>query len=588
MMKTRRFESIEARAAQSCSAASDSGNRGSIHSRAGEEFTHRCSMRTSPGSIARSRTSFPTSHVGWSVDKDFAMGLRERFGMFALRIGGAVLASILVLCSGVTEAGGTQPNPRLGDLLQRHRLAMGNLDAASARWDGTIEQNGVVGKYSLIADIAGRYRLGLMLPLSSRAEGNDGTTGWREDENGNVQLLPGERPRALAARLLGFNALVGDRTFHGELGPLTSVDGKSAYLISSTLRSGAAKFYLDSRSFMLDGVDIGDRVIRYSGYKKFGDVQVPSRVVETQDASTVTTTVESVRLDVPLQKAYAVPQSREPIFADGKQDVALNYDPVGSLIVVPSAVNGKPARFLIDSGSTSSVIDLESARRLGLATAGTARVEGAAVLVGTEARLDELTVGGVTLRPFIMQAVPLNLPAPIVRSRVDGVLGYDFLAQLVVRLAPDRGQIRFIEARSFKYTGTGAVLQMDESDRVPRIQTTIGNRDKVTLQVDTGSDANLVFFADYANAHMLDFSDPADMGQDYARGAGGAFPIRFRQLTRLNIGDFFLADLLTQIVVHPVGAFSPTRADGMLGMGSLARFAAVFLDYPGKRIIFER
>lgn len=511
--------------------------------------------------------------------------MRERCFMTALRSGGLATALIIALMGSAAAAAST---PSLGVLLARHHAALGDLDAVNARWSGVIDQGGIQGRYTLVADRGGRYRLTLTLPLSTRAEGDDGTTGWRQDENGNVELTPSASLRSVGARLFGFNALIDSPSFRGQIVRQAIVGGKSVYALASTLHRAPLTIYVDAATYLVDGVDLSDRTIRYTAYRRFGRVTVPSQVVETQNSATTTTSIDALAVDVPTRGAYAPPQSRVPTFPASRTEVLVDYDPVAGLIVVPCQLDGKPARFLIDSGSTSSIIDVAAAKRLGLQTAGSARVEGAAVLTGTAARVETLDVSGIVLKPFVMEAVPLNLPGPIARNHIDGVLGYDFLAQMVVRISGERAQIRFIQATSFSYKGTGSVLAMDEADRVPRIQATIGNNDKATLQVDTGSDASLVLFQDFADNHAVDFADMADMGQDYARGAGGAFPIRLKTLTRLNIGAFSLADLVAQIVVHPTGAFSPLRADGIIGMGALGKFAAVFLDYPGKRAIFER
>jgi hypothetical protein len=56
----------------------------------------------------------------------------------------------------------------------------------------------------------------------------------------------------------------------------------------------------------------------------------------------------------------------------------------------------------------------------------------------------------------------------------------------------------------------------------------------------------------------------------------------------MDLGKFSIINLFTQIVLHSTGAFAPTESDGILGAGALQGFNAVFVDYPGKRVILEK
>jgi len=541
----------------------------------------------------RSRTLLPTSHVGGKADEVFGRGVREDFFMLGARIGGAMTALMLALWGGSVVAplwaSASQPqSPSIFDVLEHHRRVVGDLDAAPATWSGRIMQNGFQGAYAIVADRDGRYKLTINLPLSSRSEGDDGVNAWTQDENGNVESFDTQRLRSLGSRLLGYNAFVDGPQFVGKLSGSATTNGRQTYEITATSSLAPVTIHIDAQTYLVDGADTASTSIRYSAYRRFGKVTIPTDVMETKAGATLETTVDAVRFDVPSKSAFAKPASRQPRFPSGKTDIAISFNPIDGLIVVPGLVNGRPAHFLIDSGSTSSVIDEASAKRLALPTAGSASVTGAGVLNGTIARADSLDVAGVRFAPFIFDDVPLSLPAPIAHSGIDGVLGYDFLAQLVTRISFARAEIRLIQASSFSYKGSGAVLPLDESARVPRLHTSVGRADKVTLEIDTGSDAKLVLYPEFADAHFGDFTSPGDLAEDSARGAGGDFPIRFENLDELNLGPYSVPDLLTQVIVHPTGAFSPSRSDGIIGDGTLALFAAVFIDYPGSRIIFER
>jgi hypothetical protein len=59
-------------------------------------------------------------------------------------------------------------------------------------------------------------------------------------------------------------------------------------------------------------------------------------------------------------------------------------------------------------------------------------------------------------------------------------------------------------------------------------------------------------------------------------------------MSRMDLGQFSMVDLFTQVVLRSTGAFAPTQSDGILGAGALSKFGAVFVDYPGTRVILEK
>ena len=477
----------------------------------------------------------------------------------------------------------------------------------SGSWSGVITQGDSDIKYTAIADGFGRFWTSYVLPLGERSEGSDGTTFWSRDINGNVSIEPAMRRRSFGSRLLGYNAPLYDDALVWTLDGTTLLDGRQTYKLRTSIAKRDAVFYLDVKTALVDGVDIAGRTIRYPVYGRFGSLFVPTRILESEDGVSVMTTVDSVSFEAPPLSSFSAPAPRRPEFPPGRSDVSLDFESPRSLIVVNVQINGSNAKFLIDSGSSSSLIDRDEATSLGLPTAGSVRVAAAKLLVGTVARADTLDVGGVRFHPFVFQAVPLGLPSSIRGYGIKGILGFDVLAQVVARIDYGRARLRLIAPTSFTYAGTGSVIALDSTSRVPRVPATIGEKDPVTFTVDTGSDAGLILYQDFAQSHQRDFLRPGDLASEacgplgcsgdvssffgdltQANGAGGSIHVKTGYVSRVSLGGFAVAHVFTEIVLQPTGAFVPTQSDGLLGAGVLSRFAAVFLDYPSGRFILER
>lgn len=481
----------------------------------------------------------------------------------------------------------TQPRTlSVDDVLARHHEALGRLPALVARWSGTISEDAQQTRYEITAARDGRYRQVFKLPLTERSQGSNGTVDWEQDENGNVQVDAAETHASMDVRLVRLNDVRFDAQ-HAALGGPSDVDGHRAYALNTMVDGKLSVIYIDAATWLVDGADFGERSVRYRAYRRFQGVSVPSQVTESDGSTNVTITVDSCTFRG-VHDDFNPPPQRRPQMPANTREVVVNFQSPKGLIVVPASINGQPVHLLIDSGSTTSVIDADVAKRLNLATGGIARVQGAGLLTGTVARADSLDIGGVHFSPFFMEAVPLRLPAPIAHEGIDGVLGYDLLAPLVLRISYQHEEVRLMYPESFSYSGNGTILPIAIDRRVPIAGASLGQNDRGTFTFDTGSDARLVLYRSFADANRRDFIDPWNFNQDLGAGAGGDFPTRITTVSRLNLGAYSLTNLVTEVIMRESGAFGASSSDGIVGSGALGMFDAVFFDYPGKRIILER
>lgn len=503
------------------------------------------------------------------------MIILESPGMFA------VFAAALI-------AGSAQPLPSVDDLIARHHRALGRISSTTARWTGTLAHGDVVQRFEVTADYTGRYRQSWTSVIGTYLEGCDGTSDWNEDENGDVTVQPTQHEFSFAYGLMRLNDFRIDAGSHATLSGPVEIGGRRAYALKLGDGDRSTILYVDVQTALVDGVDAGDHVIRYRTYKYFDGTPVPTVIDDTANGVTYTRTVDAVTFGVPVAGVFDAPAPREPTFPSGIDDVPATFDAPHGLIVLGAKINDKPVRLLLDSGSSTSVIDADVAKRLQLPTGGTAQVQGAAMLTGTFARAEKLDVAGISFAPFVIEAVPLKLPAAISRLGIEGVLGYDFLSHVVTRIDYFDHAIRFIRPSTFKYGGTGVVLPADVTHRVPYVPAAMNGNDKGTFTIDTGSDEGLVLYYDFASKHLRDFVDPMDLEQKNSSGVGGEFSTRAGIVTEFDLGSFEVAHVPAEIVLHGAGAFAPGQSDGLIGAQLLSAFRAVFLDYRGKRVILEK
>ena len=498
----------------------------------------------------------------------------------------AVLAAFVANAASAGSSA-SSATPTLATLAKLHHHAMGTMPSQTARWSGSIARGGVVQPFTVSADSTGRYRGSWQTALGQTVVGSDGTVDWTQDESGSVQSQPTNHSFSLGYELARLDAYAFAEK-SATVGGLTRLDGHDVFAIKVDDPDDPMTLYLDAKTYLVDGADTRTSTIRYKAHKRFGGFMVPTQIDETSDGQTTTRTIDTVTFGVDVGGSFAVPASREPAFPAGATSVTLTFEDPHSLILLPATIDGKTVHLLLDSGSSTSVLDADVAKRLGLPTAGVAQIEGASMLTGTYARADSLDVGGVTFAPFIFEAVPLGLPDELKRAGIDGVLGYDFLDHVVARIAYFPRELQLIEPPSFKYTGTGAVMTLDLSKRVPIVTASMVGNDQGTFTVDTGSDQGLVLYDAFANSHPRDFTHSLDIGATGSGGAGGQIASRSVQVVQINLGQFLVNDVPAQVLLRSAGAFTAGQSDGLIGAGLLDAFRAVFLDYRGKRLILEK
>jgi Aspartyl protease len=108
---------------------------------------------------------------------------------------------------------------------------------------------------------------------------------------------------------------------------------------------------------------------------------------------------------------------------------------VGGAVLVPVKINDRTLNFLLDTGSSRSVIDPVTAVNLGLVSLGTQRIQkNFRDLVVDITEVNTLTIGK---QEFTRAPLDELILAPVSRAlgtAVDGVLGSDILQQLIFKL----------------------------------------------------------------------------------------------------------------------------------------------------------
>ena len=273
------------------------------------------------------------------------------------------------------------------------------------------------------------------------------------------------------------------------------------------------------------------------------------------------------------------------------QRVPFEYE--GGHIYLQASLNGSPLRwFILDSGSTHTLINQSQAQSLGLKSQSTVEIKG----IGTKKTPATLSSGvafnlaGVTWASPEVLVVPPSFLTPLQQyfgREFSGIIGADLFEQFVTKVDYSEQVLHLSDAQTYRYQGTGDKIPLKLRKGKPYIQSTLWPSSdqsfKSQLLVDLGS------------AAALDINEPVTpklhqwLSQTPALprltlGAGGEKAVRIGRIQQLQIGNLKLEKPITEF---SLGQPRPQKKiSGRIGSQILSQFQ-VTLDYQRKHMILE-
>lgn len=240
-------------------------------------------------------------------------------------------------------------------------------------------------------------------------------------------------------------------------------------------------------------------------------------------------------------------------------------------IKVAISQSEQPLNFLVDTGAGVSVINLNTAKRIGLKLGRQVTVRGVdTMLTGYWQQYMSAKVGGVRL-PREYLAVDLEKLSSSCERPVDGLVGADFFRGRVVQIDFDAQKIRLLKPDQAGKSKDALPLQLRSCGM--RVPISVNGHDRQWVRLDTGC----------ATALQWVTSEVPD--QCTHQMAIGLAEISIPQTkTSVGIGEHQFSDVPTGLHEKPI---FPGEA-GLLGNGLLSRFATVTIDAKAGRVILEK
>jgi hypothetical protein len=274
--------------------------------------------------------------------------------------------------------------------------------------------------------------------------------------------------------------------------------------------------------------------------------------------------------------------------------VTIPFELINRHIYIPVRVNGsRPLSFVLDTGASVGMIDLDLAKELGLRLEGEVGIGGAGAIRRTGAFVRDASWTLAGLDGFsqpVKIAAPLAQLAPFSGRDFDGILGGDFIQEFVVEVDYAARELRFHDRKGFVYRGPGTGIPIVRQHGHPILEAEVtpvgGAPIEGKFVVDIGASSPLSLHSPFVKEHALRNARVPTIRTMGAGGAGGAVSGRTGRVAALKIGPYTLKSPLAIFTQDEKGAFASPRIQGNIGQPLISRFR-IFLDYERDRIIFE-
>jgi predicted aspartyl protease len=273
-------------------------------------------------------------------------------------------------------------------------------------------------------------------------------------------------------------------------------------------------------------------------------------------------------------------------------EVPFDFD--HNAIIVQATVNGKgPFNMLLDTGADPSVIDLGTAKEIGLKL--TAEGEqgtggGTDANLAYETRLPLLEVGGLAASGIEAVAMDLSKPGQALGRPIHGVLGQSFLNHRVVQIDYPQRVVRFYaNSRWLKRSRRSSHSKIITLSFRYRDDILVGgvmvNGKKVVANLDTGSSGSFQL----TPAAVTELGLEAEAGKarvSQSTGFNGTTENREGNIGNVSIGGIFIDE--PTVVFYGKGTGRDNEAWGIRIGNAFLKGFVVTIDYPGQTVTLQR
>ncbi len=413
--------------------------------------------------------------------------------------------------------------------------------------------------------------------------------GWYRNANGFVQVVTGafaeHDPLENAVR-----DMAAPRSGATLLG-VTS-DTPAAYVVKVVPRDGLAETrYYDTTTYLLQRIDLTG----YDGHTHtvlYGDYRrVSGRMVPWMRRYTADYYKGERRFDVvtyaPVSNSavnLAIPQSTTLFDLQGRDSVTIPADFTPDGIIVRMNVGQRGLDLVLDSGSSTIVVNASAAADLGLPLHDKHVESFGGLYTTAQTRITDVSVGGLRAPSAVIDVAPVDYnTAPT--ERAVGLLGCDFFASGALEVDFGHSSLTLLARTPANLVANGwTEIPIAIDDCVPLVKAAFSGAPGQFI-MDTGAYSSVLY--DHYFAQFKNDIKPAPGEPLIDTGAFiGGDEVRLQAYTMrtFGIGSLLFAD--AAVVVPLTKKVQDSDYDGLIGRATLSSFTVLF-DYANQRVYLK-
>jgi len=274
-----------------------------------------------------------------------------------------------------------------------------------------------------------------------------------------------------------------------------------------------------------------------------------------------------------------MPSLDENIFANRAGTTSFRFELSQGVIVVPVSINGsKPLRFVLDSGSTRTLIDQSVAASLDLNEGEESSLQGAGtgrIPIRALHNVD-LKFPGLESKGYECFTIDLGPVNKAMGAREDGILGYNFFARFVVTIDFEAKRLDVDLPSAFHQPSAYEELPLQIHGKWAYVKGELAFPDQIPVQDNFFIDSGSSDAVDHPIVKTLHEKKPTTTGVGLGTPVEGALAVA----TSFRVGSFSVEGP----IVACCGATDATSR--MMGTEILRRFTVIF-DYPSSRLFLK-
>ncbi len=397
---------------------------------------------------------------------------------------------------------------------------------------------------------------------------------WQQNRNGITFTFSGIHERDLVSEHSWDSNDERDVHLIGESVPL------NAFVVEIDPTNGRHEWlFIDKKSGQIvrrDRLEHNRRTITtYDEFRPVEGASLPThiRTVDSlgneRDQTLVSRSIDST----PDPSDVAIVPTRRSLveFPSGVSSVRLPVRVVNGLLVVRITLDGRPFDFLLDSGAAGIAMDPTVAEALGLERYGEHIGSTTASFVETTAIVPTIGIGLLRMRNIVTRVVPIPF-RPDDRTRVAGLIGFDFFAEIIVRIDAEHGIVDVFHPAAFRVPQEYTPVAIGLDDKQPAVRIKIG---PVAARVilDTGANRSILG-AEFAQ-RLTPTGQRARPGSSEFNSVGGTASAELVRLNDLEFAGVSTPDPFVDISSADLGF---EDVDGLLGTDVLRDYE-IYFDY---------